>query len=222
MGRPAGRLRTARGRPPRDWSRSSEPARSLRSRSAGCWSGGGAERRRPRRRERARQRCAVPPSARRRRCPAWSDPLGRYLLELEADQAEGRSWYGEPGRAELVEWQPVLSRAGVRASPVSGRAGLSRAGRARPCARGPGDRGAHAVGSEPVRPLGGPLRPAREPPQRRPRGSESPGRLSHVRCLAPDTSESNGGGLRRNASNRCPWRGDAPPSACSSLARPRA
>ena len=45
-------------------------------------------------------------------------PLGRYLLELEADQAEGRSWYGEPGRAELVEWQPVLSRAGVHASPV--------------------------------------------------------------------------------------------------------
>src|ERR671922_1229022 len=45
-------------------------------------------------------------------------PLGRYLLELEADRAEGRSWYGEPGRAELVEWQPVLKRAGVHASPV--------------------------------------------------------------------------------------------------------
>jgi hypothetical protein len=45
-------------------------------------------------------------------------PLGRYLLELEADRAEGRSWYGEPGRAELVEWQPVLKRAGVQASPV--------------------------------------------------------------------------------------------------------
>ena len=25
-------------------------------------------------------------------------PLGRYLLELEADQAEGRSWYAGPGR----------------------------------------------------------------------------------------------------------------------------
>src|SRR6266540_4274982 len=45
-------------------------------------------------------------------------PLSRYLLELEADRAEGRSWYGEPGQAELVEWQPVLKRAGVRASPV--------------------------------------------------------------------------------------------------------
>lgn len=41
-------------------------------------------------------------------------PLGRYLLELEADQAEGRSWYGGPGAAELVEWGPVLDRAGVR------------------------------------------------------------------------------------------------------------
>ena len=30
-------------------------------------------------------------------------PLGRYLLELEPDLAEGRSWYGEPGAAELLE-----------------------------------------------------------------------------------------------------------------------
>ncbi|HXG75604.1 MAG TPA: hypothetical protein VNJ53_03450 [Gaiellaceae bacterium] len=44
-------------------------------------------------------------------------PLSRYLLELEADQAEGRSWYGGPGAAELVEWRPVLDRAGVRACP---------------------------------------------------------------------------------------------------------
>ena len=41
------------------------------------------------------------------------DPLGRYLLELEADAAEGRSWFGEPGQAELVDWEPVLDRAGV-------------------------------------------------------------------------------------------------------------
>src|SRR6476661_7050766 len=45
-------------------------------------------------------------------------PLGRYLLELEADHAEGRSWYGAPGAAELIEWQPVLHRAGVRCSSV--------------------------------------------------------------------------------------------------------
>jgi hypothetical protein len=41
-------------------------------------------------------------------------PLGRYLLELEADAAEGRSWFGEPSSAELVDWQPVLDRAGVK------------------------------------------------------------------------------------------------------------
>jgi hypothetical protein len=45
-------------------------------------------------------------------------PLGRYLLELEADHAEGRSWYGAPGAAELLEWQPILDRAGVHASHI--------------------------------------------------------------------------------------------------------
>jgi hypothetical protein len=45
-------------------------------------------------------------------------PLARYLLELEPDRAEGRSWYGEPGPGELREWGPVLIRAGVRASPI--------------------------------------------------------------------------------------------------------
>ena len=44
-------------------------------------------------------------------------PLGRYLLELEPEVAEGRSWYGEPSSAELLEWEPVLRRAGVRCSP---------------------------------------------------------------------------------------------------------
>ena len=45
-------------------------------------------------------------------------PLRRYLLELEPASAEGRSWYGEPGAAELREWEPVLRRAGVSSSPV--------------------------------------------------------------------------------------------------------
>src|SRR5438132_1843631 len=45
-------------------------------------------------------------------------PLTRYLLELEADQAEGRSWYGEPSCAELLDWEPVLSRAGVHVQPT--------------------------------------------------------------------------------------------------------
>jgi len=42
------------------------------------------------------------------------EPLDRYLLELEADAAEGRSWYGGPGAAELMDWDAVLARAGVR------------------------------------------------------------------------------------------------------------
>src|SRR5262249_46037238 len=43
-------------------------------------------------------------------------PLGRYLLELEPEMAEGRSWYGEPGAGELREGEDVLRRAGVRVS----------------------------------------------------------------------------------------------------------
>src|SRR5437868_14371229 len=45
-------------------------------------------------------------------------PLDRYLLDLEPERAEGRSWYGGPGAAELLEWEPVLRRAGVRVSGV--------------------------------------------------------------------------------------------------------
>jgi hypothetical protein len=44
-------------------------------------------------------------------------PLSAYLVELEPERAEGRSWYGGPGAGELVEWRPVLERAGVSACP---------------------------------------------------------------------------------------------------------
>jgi hypothetical protein len=44
-------------------------------------------------------------------------PISQYLLELEPERAEGRSWYAGPGAGELVEWRPVLDRAGVRACP---------------------------------------------------------------------------------------------------------
>lgn len=44
-------------------------------------------------------------------------PLATYLLELEPERAEGTSWYGGPGAGELVEWRPVLDRAGVHACP---------------------------------------------------------------------------------------------------------
>jgi hypothetical protein len=42
------------------------------------------------------------------------EPLRRYLLELDAEALEGRSWYAGPGAAELIDWAPVLTRAGVR------------------------------------------------------------------------------------------------------------
>src|SRR5688500_1261107 len=44
-------------------------------------------------------------------------PLSSYLVELEPDRAEGRSWYGGPGAGELVEWRPILERAGVSVCP---------------------------------------------------------------------------------------------------------
>jgi hypothetical protein len=79
------------------------------------WSRGEADPSTPGKREAALRRAAE-------RCETalvgLEHPLGRYLIELEADRAEGRSWYGEPGRAELVEWAPVLRKAGVHASPV--------------------------------------------------------------------------------------------------------
>src|SRR5438094_8446495 len=46
------------------------------------------------------------------------EPLARYLLELEPERAEGRSWYGEPSSAELLDWSPVLARAGVPVPPA--------------------------------------------------------------------------------------------------------
>jgi hypothetical protein len=44
-------------------------------------------------------------------------PLGRFLLELAPDATEGRSWYGEPGAGEVLEWDAVLRRAGVVVCP---------------------------------------------------------------------------------------------------------
>ncbi|MGI8421096.1 MAG: hypothetical protein ACR2MU_02360 [Gaiellaceae bacterium] len=43
-------------------------------------------------------------------------PLDQYLLELEPERAEGRSWYGGSGRAELLDWTPILDRAGLKVS----------------------------------------------------------------------------------------------------------
>jgi hypothetical protein len=46
------------------------------------------------------------------------EPLARYLLELEPQQAEGGTWYSQPSIAELIDWAPVLNRAGVHAAPA--------------------------------------------------------------------------------------------------------
>src|SRR5512146_1226833 len=46
------------------------------------------------------------------------EPLRRYLLELEAEVLESRPWYTGPGHAELLDWEPVLTRAGVDVPPA--------------------------------------------------------------------------------------------------------
>ena len=65
------------------------------------------------------------------------EPLKRYLLELEAEVLEGRSWYGGPGAAELIDWEPVLDPRRRAHAAGARRAGVPRARRARARARGP-------------------------------------------------------------------------------------
>ncbi len=65
------------------------------------------------RRDALRERAAAAEGA----LVALDEPLGRYLLELQTGAAEGRSWYGQPGPAEVVDWEPVLDRAGLDADP---------------------------------------------------------------------------------------------------------
>ena len=78
------------------------------------WSRGEADPSTPGKREAALRRAAE-------RCETalvgLEHPLGRYLLELDVELAEGRSWFGDPGAAELVDWEPVLTRAGVHVAP---------------------------------------------------------------------------------------------------------
>ena len=77
---------------------SSARARRRRSRSAACSSAGGGERRFPRRPAPGRPRCGARRIESRRRSQASSGRLSQYLLELEPELAEGRSWYAGPGR----------------------------------------------------------------------------------------------------------------------------
>ena len=83
---------------------------------------------------------------------------------------EGRSWYGGPGAAELLDWEPVLTRAGVQAPPERvAQAYLELAVLVRAL------EGLTATAVVEATPgsglaLGGPLRPARQPARRRARG----------------------------------------------------
>ena len=93
-------------------------ARWPHSRSAGCSSAGPAAtpiRRTPGKRQAALRRAAERAET---ALSGLEGPLGRYLLELEPEIAEGRSWYGEPGAGELRDWHDVLDRAGVSVSAV--------------------------------------------------------------------------------------------------------
>jgi hypothetical protein len=79
------------------------------------WARGEAEPCTPGRREAALQRAADRVET---ALTGLERPLSRYLLELEPETAEGRSWYAQPGAAELLDWGDVLARAGVQASPA--------------------------------------------------------------------------------------------------------
>jgi hypothetical protein len=79
------------------------------------WAKGDADPATPGRREAALRRAAERAET---ALAGLERPLGRYLLELEPEAAEGRSWYGEPGAGELLDWGTVLARAGVTAPPL--------------------------------------------------------------------------------------------------------
>src|SRR2546423_4090664 len=92
-------------------------------------------------------------------------PLDRYLLELEAEQAEGRSWYGGPGAAELIEWAPVLKRAGVGASPIRVAQAYLELAVLVPALQGPAGMARDDAAAGPPSPLAAPFRPPEEPPR---------------------------------------------------------
>ena len=103
------------------------------SRSAGCSTLGGAGMRCA---GRQAHKARPPPCCRpvETALAGLERPLAAYLVELEPDRAEGRRGTAARG-GELVEWRPILERAGVtRAEPRRRR--LPRARGARPGAPG--------------------------------------------------------------------------------------
>ena len=149
-------------------------------------------------------------------------PLSAYLIELEPDRAEGRSWYGGPGAGELVEWRPVLERAGVTRVPEPRRGGVPRAGRARARAPGPRRRGPPRRGARPLVALGGALRPARHAPRldgRRPPRARPPDVRSRTLVPARGSSSSARSTSTSSSRRRAAAASRARPSAAATFAR---
>ena len=76
------------------------------------WARGDAEPSSPGRRE---QRCSARPTGPRLRSPVWKRLW--HATCSSSSLTSRRRWYGEPGQAELVAWDDVLTRAGVHAAP---------------------------------------------------------------------------------------------------------
>src|SRR3970282_662913 len=80
------------------WSKGEPEPSTAGGRDAAPGGGGRAARRRPA--DRAETALA-----------GLEQPLKRYLVELQPDRTEGRSWYGGPGARGLVSWEKVFARA---------------------------------------------------------------------------------------------------------------
>ena len=170
--------------------------------------GGAPARRRPRR-DRAR---GARGAARRATCSSSS--------RSEPRAARGTAG---PGAGELVEWRPVLDRAGVHACPNRVALVVPRAGGARACARGPRRRGALGRGAGPLVALGGPVRPARQAARLDRRRPARARRVSAARALRLQPSaavRSRGAARGSPSSGRSTSTSSRASSGCRGRGRP--
>ena len=68
----------------------------------------------------ARPRCVARPTASRRRSQGWSARSAVTCSSWKATAPRAARGSASPGAAELVDWEPVLARAGVRVAPIRG------------------------------------------------------------------------------------------------------
>ena len=111
------RAQRGASRRPRSSCSSCVPARLLRCRSAGCSSAGRGVTRAPRRPARGRLLSGVPPTGSRRLSRGSSGRSRATCSSSSPSSRRGGRGTAGPGAGELVEWRPVLDRAGVRACP---------------------------------------------------------------------------------------------------------